>query len=114
MTHACVLRELRKDPLIYPIKTHSILTLPSNPSPGTPGKIQFRDRKPQKKMIRPQKTRPTPMDVSCVMFDMDGTLLDSAAGVTSSAAHALASVAAPIPPRQDLLLFVGPPMIESF
>lgn len=65
-------------------------------------------------MILPQKTRPTPSDVSCVMFDMDGTLLDSAAGVTSSAAHALASVGAPMPPPEELLRFVGPPMVESF
>ncbi|WP_457948889.1 HAD hydrolase-like protein [Pseudarthrobacter sp. alpha12b] len=51
---------------------------------------------------------------SCVLFDMDGTLLDSAAGVTASAARALAAVGVPVPPGPQLLRLVGPPMIESF
>jgi len=45
---------------------------------------------------------------------MDGTLLDSAPGVTASAAQALAAVGAPVPPMDELRRFVGPPMIESF
>ncbi|MGZ5995326.1 MAG: HAD hydrolase-like protein [Isosphaeraceae bacterium] len=48
------------------------------------------------------------------MFDMDGTLLDSAPGVTTSAAQALAAVGAPVPAMEKLRRFVGPPMIESF
>ena len=51
---------------------------------------------------------------SCVLFDMDGTLLDSAPGVTGSAALALAAVGAPVSPDADLLRLVGPPMLESF
>ncbi|MFF1883762.1 HAD hydrolase-like protein [Pseudarthrobacter sp. NPDC058196] len=49
-----------------------------------------------------------------MLFDMDGTLLDSAPGVTASAALALAAVGAPVPPGADLLRLVGPPMLESF
>lgn len=45
---------------------------------------------------------------------MDGTLLDSAAGVTGSAALALAAVGAPVPAGRELLRLVGPPMLESF
>jgi phosphoglycolate phosphatase len=45
---------------------------------------------------------------------MDGTLLDSAAGVTASAARALAAVGAAVPPAGDLVRLVGPPMLESF
>lgn len=45
---------------------------------------------------------------------MDGTLLDSAPGVTASAARALAAVGAPVPSMDELRRFVGPPMIESF
>jgi len=48
-----------------------------------------------------------------VLFDMDGTLLDSAAGVTASAAQALAAVGAPVR-EEELLRLVGPPMLESF
>ncbi|WP_426978559.1 HAD hydrolase-like protein [Pseudarthrobacter sp. O4] len=65
-------------------------------------------------MILPHQTRPTLIDITCVLFDMDGTLLDSAPGVTSSAAQALAAVGAPVPSQDELRRFVGPPMIESF
>jgi len=66
-------------------------------------------------MILPQQqnqTATTPF--SCVLFDMDGTLLDSAEGVTASAAKALAEVGAPVPSPEELRRYVGPPMIESF
>jgi phosphoglycolate phosphatase len=65
-------------------------------------------------MILPHQTHLTLSDITCVLFDMDGTLLDSAPGVTSSAAYALAAVGAPVPAQDALRRFVGPPMIESF
>ena len=65
-------------------------------------------------MILPQHSRPALGVVSCVLFDMDGTLLDSAPGVTRSAAAALAAVGAPVPSERVLRGFVGPPMIQSF
>lgn len=65
-------------------------------------------------MIRPDETKPALKDITCVLFDMDGTLLDSAPGVTSSAAQALIAVGAHVPPQEVLRRFVGPPMIESF
>jgi phosphoglycolate phosphatase len=61
-----------------------------------------------------QQGRPSLTGISCVLFDMDGTLLDSAPGVTASAARALAAVGAPVPGMDTLRQFVGPPMIESF
>jgi phosphoglycolate phosphatase len=60
------------------------------------------------------QTRLPLSDISCILFDMDGTLLDSAPGVTASAAAALAAVGAPVPSMDKLRRFVGPPMIESF
>ena len=57
---------------------------------------------------------PSVTGISCILFDMDGTLLDSAPGVTASAAQALAAVGAPVPAMDKLRRFVGPPMIESF
>jgi phosphoglycolate phosphatase len=66
-------------------------------------------------MILPQQRNQTTTALfSCVLFDMDGTLLDSAAGVTASAAKALAAVGAPVPSPEELRRYVGPPMIESF
>ena len=60
------------------------------------------------------QARPSLTGISCILFDMDGTLLDSAPGVTTSAAQALAAVGAPVPSMDILRRFVGPPMIESF
>lgn len=65
-------------------------------------------------MILPHHTRPPFGGITCVLFDMDGTLIDSALGVTSSAAQALESVGAPVPSPDELLRFVGPPMVDSF
>jgi phosphoglycolate phosphatase len=46
-----------------------------------------------------------------VIFDLDGTLTDSARGVVSSFRHALSEVGAPVPEDQDLAArVVGPPM----
>ena len=48
-----------------------------------------------------------------VIFDLDGTLTDSAAGVVASFRHALAAVGAE-PPAGDLAArIVGPPMIQT-
>lgn len=66
-------------------------------------------------MILPQQKNQTPaIAFSCVLFGMDGTLLDSAAGVIASAAKALAAVGAPVPSSEEMRRYVGPPMIESF
>ncbi len=65
-------------------------------------------------MIRPLLLNQAPAVITCILFDMDGTLLDSAPGVMDSAARALKAVNAPVPPHRDLLTYVGPPMYESF
>ena len=45
-----------------------------------------------------------------VIFDLDGTLTDSAPGVVASFTHALAAVGAEVPPGDLAGLVVGPPM----
>lgn len=65
-------------------------------------------------ILRQQPLQSQRRAFSCVLWDMDGTLLDSAAGVTASAARALAAVGAAVPPAGDLVRLVGPPMLESF
>ena len=45
-----------------------------------------------------------------VIFDLDGTLTDSAHGIVSSFRHALATVGAPVPDGDLAGLVVGPPM----
>jgi phosphoglycolate phosphatase len=49
-----------------------------------------------------------------VIFDLDGTLTDSARGVVSSFRHALSAVGAPLPDDPDLAArVVGPPMHQT-
>jgi len=49
-----------------------------------------------------------------VLFDLDGTLTDSARGVTESVAAALREIGAPVPDATTLLRFVGPPLRVGF
>ncbi|QEM48474.1 HAD hydrolase-like protein [Mycolicibacterium grossiae] len=45
-----------------------------------------------------------------VIFDLDGTLTDSASGIVSSFRHALATIGAEVPDGDLAALVVGPPM----
>ncbi|KZE98736.1 MAG: HAD-IA family hydrolase [Rhodococcus sp. (in: high G+C Gram-positive bacteria)] len=48
-----------------------------------------------------------------VLFDLDGTLTDSAPGILAGFRHALASVGAPAPTEEQLALVIGPPLIDT-
>lgn len=49
-----------------------------------------------------------------ILFDLDGTLTDSAEGVINSAQFALKHFGLPIPDRADMQFMVGPPLRDSF
>lgn len=49
-----------------------------------------------------------------VLFDLDGTLIDSAAGIFSSLDHAFAQIGVTLPPREVLRTWIGPPFHQSF
>ncbi|MBO4983516.1 MAG: HAD hydrolase-like protein [Clostridia bacterium] len=49
-----------------------------------------------------------------VLFDLDGTLIDSGIGVTNSVAYALDKMGITPPPRNELFKFIGPPLVQSF
>ena len=49
-----------------------------------------------------------------VLFDLDGTLVDSGLGVTNSAAYALRKWGREVPDRTSLNRFIGPPLAWSF
>jgi phosphoglycolate phosphatase len=49
-----------------------------------------------------------------VLLDLDGTLMDSAPGITASAAHAYRALGLPVPDGATLRSFVGPPITDSF
>lgn len=49
-----------------------------------------------------------------ILFDLDGTLTDSAEGIVNSVLHALEKKGIDEPDREKLLGFVGPPLSDSF
>lgn len=49
-----------------------------------------------------------------ILFDLDGTLTDSGEGIINCAIMALEHFGCPIPDREEMRSFVGPPLHESF
>ena len=49
-----------------------------------------------------------------VLFDLDGTLTDSGEGIINCAALALRHFGLPVPTREEMRVFVGPPLYETF
>jgi phosphoglycolate phosphatase len=61
-------------------------------------------------------TIPTPTVTrtwTCVLFDLDGTLTDSAPGITSSLASTFEALGLPVPSPAQLVEYVGPPLLDS-
>ena len=54
------------------------------------------------------------MKWTCVLFDLDGTIADSAKGITESFAATLSELGLSVPPPEELRTWVGPPPAESF
>jgi len=55
-----------------------------------------------------------PSPYTAVLFDLDGTIVDSAPGITSSLAYTLEAMGEPVPTPAQLLEWVGPPIMDSF
>lgn len=49
-----------------------------------------------------------------ILFDLDGTLTDSGEGIINCAIYALEHFGLPIPSREALRVFVGPPLTDTF
>ncbi|MFT3805687.1 HAD hydrolase-like protein [Arenimonas sp.] len=52
--------------------------------------------------------------MSILFFDLDGTLIDSAVGITRCVAYALEKLGEPVPPQRELRLWIGPSLRDSF
>jgi phosphoglycolate phosphatase len=52
--------------------------------------------------------------VATIFFDLDGTLIDSATGITRCVAHAFERLGEPVPPQAHLRRWIGPPLRDSF
>jgi len=49
-----------------------------------------------------------------ILFDLDGTLTDSGEGIINCAALALEHFGLPVPDRETMRVFVGPPLRDTF
>ena len=54
------------------------------------------------------------MKQKVILFDLDGTLTDSGEGIINCASLALKHFGLPIPDRETMRVFVGPPLHETF
>lgn len=51
---------------------------------------------------------------STVLFDLDGTILDSAPGIISALTDTFAHLGLPVPSRDEFMAYIGPPLLSSF
>lgn len=54
------------------------------------------------------------LNYESVLFDLDGTLTDSAPGILNSIRYALERMGRPVPDAATLNAFIGPPLLDSF
>lgn len=54
------------------------------------------------------------MGTKAILFDLDGTLTDSGEGIINCAALALEHFGIPVPSREEMRVFVGPPLHDTF
>jgi phosphoglycolate phosphatase len=55
-----------------------------------------------------------PVSRRLVLFDLDGTLIDSEPGITACLAHAFERIGAELPAREILRTWIGPPFRQTF
>ena len=49
-----------------------------------------------------------------VLFDLDGTISESAGGIRKSLEHAITALGKPLPDLDDYTLYIGPPLVDTF
>lgn len=54
------------------------------------------------------------MKTKAILFDLDGTLTDSGEGIINCASLALEHFGLSVPSREEMRVFVGPPLSETF
>lgn len=54
------------------------------------------------------------MHYSYLLFDLDGTIIDSSEGIVKCVKYALDDAGLAYPPDEKLLGFIGPPLVEGF
>lgn len=54
------------------------------------------------------------MEPEAILFDLDGTLTDNSVGITGGCRYAQQAMGLPLWSREELFVFIGPPLIEAF
>ncbi len=54
------------------------------------------------------------MSYQRIYFDLDGTLTDSGPGIMNGVTYALKKLGYPVPPREVMGRYIGPPLADSF
>ena len=49
-----------------------------------------------------------------VLFDLDGTISESAVGIRKSLEHTITELGKPLPNLDDYKLYIGPPLVDTF
>ena len=49
-----------------------------------------------------------------LLFDLDGTIVDSSLGITNSVLYTLNHFSIKVNDKKELLKFIGPPLVDSF
>ena len=57
---------------------------------------------------------PVSRPYTAILFDLDGTIVDSAPGITATLAYTFERLGLPVPTPAELLAWVGPPILDSF
>ena len=52
-------------------------------------------------------------EFSCILFDLDGTIVDSAPGITATLAYMFEKMGLPVPSPAELVAYVGPPILDA-
>jgi phosphoglycolate phosphatase len=60
------------------------------------------------------KLRGMTLPYTAVLYDLDGTIADSAPAITASLAHTIEALGLPVPSPDELIAWVGPPLPQSF
>lgn len=58
--------------------------------------------------MKPESTQ------KAILFDLDGTLTDNSEGITGGCLYAQKAMGLPLWSREELFIFIGPPLIEAF
>lgn len=68
----------------------------------------------ERKRAPDRVTQVTDRPWTCILFDLDGTITDSASGITESLIHTLERLGRPTPTPAELMEFIGPPIMDGF